>query len=226
MVDPIYSALEAAHQKLNELLAERSRIDKEIVDWKRVIDSLMAVSESDEGDPSDVEVSTLAAESSRTTIKFTDGVRMVLRQNADRTVPISVPEIRDQLINLGFNFAKYAQPLVPIHNTLKRLEEQGEVSPLKNEQGQTLGYKWISPIERALYDDTRSAAGMVQHPTKSRLSLLAELANVNIDKSKLPKNVAAAIYGSSTTDSAGNQPLADRARLADQIKAVKKREKK
>ena len=78
---------------------------------------------------------------------------MVLRQNASRDIPISVPEIREQLINLGFNFAKYAQPLVPIHNTLKRLEEQGEVSPLKNEQGQTLGYEWISPIERALNDD-------------------------------------------------------------------------
>jgi len=224
MIDPINSALEAAHQKLNKLLVERSRIDREIVDWKRVIDSLMAVSENDEGDPSDVEVSTLAAESGRTTIKFTDGVRMVLRQNANRDVPISVPEIRDQLTNLGFNFAKYAQPLVPIHNTLKRLEEQGEVSPLKNEQGQTLGYKWISPIERALYDDARSAAG-VPYPTKSRLSLLAELTKVGLDKSKLPKDVAASIYGGSVTDSPESQPPADKARLIAQIKA-NKREKK
>jgi hypothetical protein len=120
----------------------------------------LAVSENDASDPSDVELSDfIANELGTKALRFTDGVRMVLRQSASREVPISVPEIRDQLINLGFNFAKYAQPLVPIHNTLKRLEEQGEVSPIKNEQGQTLGYKWISPIERALASEgsTRTA---------------------------------------------------------------------
>lgn len=155
MADSINSALETAHQKLSQLLVERSRIDKEMVAWSRVIDSLLAVSEGDSSDPSDVQVSSLEDESGRRTIKFTDGVRMVLRQNASRDIPISVPEIRDQLMNLGFRFEKYAQPLVPIHNTLKRLVEQGEVSPIKNEQGQTIvGYKWISPIERAVSNDT------------------------------------------------------------------------
>jgi hypothetical protein len=158
MVDPINSALETAHQKLSQLLIERSKIDKEMVAWSRVIDSLLAVSEEDGSDPSDVQVSSLDVASGRKTIKFTDGVRMVLRQNASREVPISVPEIREQLINLGFQFEKYAQPLVPIHNTLKRLVEQGEVSPIKSEQGQTLGYKWISPIERALSDNVVSYA--------------------------------------------------------------------
>jgi hypothetical protein len=152
-LDPINAVLEAAHRKLSDLLSQRSSIDKEIVDWKRVIDSLLAVSEEADSDPSDVQVSAfIENEVGVKSIKFTDGVRMVLSQNASRDVPISVPEIRDQLINLGFDFAKYAQPLVPIHNTLKRLAEQGEVSPLKNEQGQILGYKWISPIERALSD--------------------------------------------------------------------------
>jgi hypothetical protein len=151
MVDPINAALETAHQKLNQLLTDRVRIDKEIVEWKQLVDSLLAVSQSDESDPSDVELGDfIARELGTKALKFTDGVRMVLSQNASRKVPISVPEIRDQLINLGFDFAKYAQQLVPIHNTLKRLEEQGEVTPLKNEEGQTLGYKWISPIERAL----------------------------------------------------------------------------
>jgi len=153
-VDPISAALEAAHQKLSDLLSERATIDKEIVDWKRVIDSLLAVSESEDTDPAVVEVSAFVeGKPGKQTVKFTDGVRMVLQQNSNREIPISVPEIRDQLTNLGFDFAKYAQPLVPIHNTMKRLEEQGEVRPLKNEMGQTLGYKWISPIERALSDD-------------------------------------------------------------------------
>jgi hypothetical protein len=147
MTDPINKALEIANNKIDELLSKRVEIDKGIVDWTRVRDSLLKVSQGESDDPSDVEVS-VVNKPERTTIRFTEGVRMVLKQNASRD--ISVPEIRDQLINLGFDFAKYAQPLVPIHNTLKRLEEQGEVKTLKNEQGQTLGYRWISTLQRAL----------------------------------------------------------------------------
>jgi hypothetical protein len=159
-VDPINAALEMAHEKLSQLLADRAKIDREIVDWKQVIDSLLAVTESEVVDPSDVEVSAFVeGKPGKQTVKFTDGVRMVLSQNANRTIPISVPEIREQLINLGFDFAKYAQPLVPIHNTLKRLKEQGEVSAVENEQGQILGYRWISPIERALNDNSFSGYG-------------------------------------------------------------------
>jgi hypothetical protein len=217
MVDSINRVLETAHQKLNQLLSDRARIDKEIVDWKRVIDSLLAVSSSDTDDPSDVEVSAFVNDKpGKTTIKFTDGVRMVLRQNANRNIPISVPDIRDQLINVGFNFAKYAQPLVPIHNTLRRLEEQGEVKPLKNEAGQTLGYTWISPIERALNEDRR---GQIT------------LRNVNhhgrVDRRSLPPDVAAALYGATVNDTPEDLSSPRRkARLAEQIRGAGSRSKK
>jgi len=157
VTDPLSIVLDKAHQKLNKLLSERAKIDNEIVKWKRLMDSLLAVTESennDDDDPSDVELQDYFANSVGTkTLKFTDGIRLILKQNASRTPPISVPEIRDQLINLGFNFAKYAQPLVPIHNTLRRLEDQGEVIPIRNDAGQIIGYTWISPIERALSAD-------------------------------------------------------------------------
>jgi hypothetical protein len=217
MVDPINHALETAHQKLNQLLSDRGRIDKEIVDWKRVIDSLLAVSASDIDDPSDVEVSAFVNDKpGKTTIKFTDGVRMVLRQNASPNMSISVPEIREQLINLGFNFAKYAQPLVPIHNTLKRLEEQGEVRPLKNEMGQTLGYTWISPIERALNDDS------------SGNLLLRNIGyHGDIDRSKLPPDIAASLYGGNAPGATKSQSLPrGRSRLAEHFRAISDRDKK
>jgi hypothetical protein len=217
MVDPINNALEAAHQKLNELLNERAKIDKEIIDWKRVIDSLLAVSASDTDDPSDVEVSAFVNDKpGKTTIKFTDGVRMVLRQNASRNMSISVPEIREQLTNLGFNFAKYAQPLVPIHNTLKRLEEQGEVRPLKNEMGQTLGYTWISPIERALNEDSTG-----------KMPLRKIGYHGEIDRSKLPPDIAASLYGDNATDATKKQSLPrGRSRLAEHFRAISDRDKK
>jgi hypothetical protein len=154
-VDPINATLELTYEKIDQLLRSRTKIDKEIIDWTILRDSLLAVLAADaesESDPSDVEISTLSEPSGRATIGFTDGIRMVLRQNANREIPISVPEVREQLINLGFKFEKYAQPLVPIHNTLKRLGDQGEVEAIKSD-GQTVGYRWISSVERALSED-------------------------------------------------------------------------
>jgi len=141
-----------ARKKLSDLLEQRAKTDQEIIKWKRVVDSLSAISGELEDDPSDVEVSALGVPSNKVKIKFTEGVRMVLQQSAyDR--PINATAVRDQLINLGFDFSKYAQPLVPIHNCLKRLHEQGEVFLIKNSEGQTTGYTWVSPLERVLNQD-------------------------------------------------------------------------
>jgi hypothetical protein len=167
MNDPLKEALVVATQKLNEFVATRAEIDRhreavdvQIVHWKQLVDSLRTVcADEDEEDPSDVEVSAFVeGKPGRQTVKFTDGVRMVLKQNRNAT--LTAPEIRNGLLNLGFQFTKYRQPLTPIHNCLKRLEDQGEAEAVKNDEGQILGYKWISPIERALDDENSYYAAL------------------------------------------------------------------
>jgi hypothetical protein len=166
--DAIKNALEEAKSKLDKLLIERKKIEEQILDWKRVIDSLCAVSE-DVGDtlPPDIEVvvkvqallpgeapsddNPKRAESPPTRISFTNAIRTILRMRELKVVP--VPEIRNELMECGFDFSKYKQKLVPVHNALKRLEEQGEVKAAKNEQGRVKGYQWIAPIERAFRDE-------------------------------------------------------------------------
>jgi hypothetical protein len=166
--DPIQAFLKEAHKKLSEATATRAELDKDyakkradsdaqILKWKRAIDGVLAVAESEQGDPADVEVSAFVdGKAGRQTIKFTDAVRLCLKQRGDK--PASAPDVRDGLINLGFDFGKYAQPLVPIHNCLKRLVEQGEAEAVKNDEGQIIGYKWISPIEQALAEEYPSYA--------------------------------------------------------------------
>jgi hypothetical protein len=162
-LDPIQAFLMAAHEALSKFTAARADLDKEyaerrasidaeILKWKRAMDSVLAVAESEQTDPADVEVSAFVdGKAGRQKIKFTDAVRMCLKQRGDK--PASAPDVRDGLINFGFDFGKYAQPLVPIHNCLKRLVEQGEAEPVKNDEGQVIGYKWISAIERALAEE-------------------------------------------------------------------------
>jgi hypothetical protein len=175
VVDTIKSALTEAKAKLDKLVEERRKIDEQIVNWKRVVDSLCAVSE-DVSDtlPPDIEVIVRAQalapfeapsdknpksmDSPSTRISFTDAIRSTLRTRELRVVP--VPEIRDELVACGFDFSKYKQKLVPIHNTLKRLEEQGEVRAVKNEQGRVKGYQWIGPIERAIKEENEFGRGV------------------------------------------------------------------
>jgi len=162
VTDPIQNALTKAKTKLDQLVSERTRIEKEIVDWKRVVDSLTAVSEEPSDElPADVNVG--AALSSLLTLKFTDGVRTVL-EAAGGT--LTAPQIRDHLVNLGFDFSKYKQELVPLHNTLKRLEEQGEVKAVRDVSDRVVRYQWIPAIQRALAE--HPLASLSRRPERFR----------------------------------------------------------
>jgi len=162
MTDPIQEALAKARTKLTELVSERTRIDKEIVDWKRVADSLTVVAEERSGElPTDLDLRVSPQIATAMKLSFTDAIRNVLQIF---NCPLAAPTIRDRLLEMGFDLSKYKQELVPIHNTLRRLEEQGEVRTVKNEQGQTVGYQWMSPLQRALaekpFDPAKTAAVM------------------------------------------------------------------
>jgi hypothetical protein len=157
VADKIKGALAEARTKLGNLMVERKRIDHEIIEWKCVVDSLSAVSEEEsEETPPDLEITASChytldptiRSSHSTRIKFTDAVREILRLQHPRV--LRVPLIRDYLIEWTYDFSKYKQELVPVHNALKRLEEQGEAKAIKDKRGRLIGYQWIEPFERAL----------------------------------------------------------------------------
>ncbi len=166
---------------MGNLMVERKKLEQEIVEWKRVVDSLSAVSEEvSENIPPDLEIISSAyysldpsiRSSHSTRIKFTDAVREILRLQHPRV--LRVPAIRDYLIDWSYDFSKYKQELVPVHNALKRLEEQGEAKAIKDKKGRLIGYQWIEPFDRAMrnndltdlarkmvFDETREATRKV-----------------------------------------------------------------
>ena len=147
------AALVEIDKKLDELLISRANVEREIVRWKQAKDGLLAVIESEESDPPDVQISGFVdGKPGLQTLKFTDAVRLILKQQAKDTY-LTAPDIRVFLLNLGFDLSAKTQPLSPIHNCLRRLSEQGEAAPLKTNEGQIIGYKWLSPIERALDEE-------------------------------------------------------------------------
>jgi len=68
---------------------------------------------------------------------ISDAIRQLL---ADSKVPMSAVEIKTALAEKGFDMDAYSSPLVVIHNTLNRLDKQGELVTVKNPAGQVVGY--------------------------------------------------------------------------------------
>jgi hypothetical protein len=70
---------------------------------------------------------------------ITDAIRQVI---AESKIPLSPVEIKAALANRGVDLSGYANPGTVIHNTLNRLEKQGELIRVQNPAGVTVAYAW------------------------------------------------------------------------------------
>jgi hypothetical protein len=141
------NALVAAGNEIQELLKTRAEIDERINQLKRTMDALAALLT-----PS---TSKRAAEGPSLDISdagISDAIRQLL--NEART-PLTPTEIRDKLMVRGVGLANYVNPLAVIHNTLKRLERQGELFCLADPVSQTVAYARVldlpSDVAAAIY---------------------------------------------------------------------------
>jgi hypothetical protein len=142
--NPFELALKEAKKSLTEALEERSAIEQRIVSLKQTIEGLSALCEP-QSDEDFVEVQEGGEPYS---FKLTDAIRLVFSGSSEPV--LTAPEIRDALVARGINLSKYKQPLVPIHNTLKRLVSQEELVEFRDDAGDLRGYRWISPLARAV----------------------------------------------------------------------------
>jgi|ERR1035441_691753 hypothetical protein len=152
---------------LKRIAKQRQQLGLQITEWEKVVNSLSVVSDdAAEELPADVTIPGSDDEGLAPTfvLTFTNGIRYILER---RDRPVTPPEIRDELIALGFDLSKYKQELVPIHNALKRLEEQGEVERVTLLKGSRVAYIWINPMERAKRE--------MQEVQKRRVTPLSEL---------------------------------------------------
>src|SRR5689334_21362106 len=148
------SALDAARKEYETLLLERQEMDQRILRLKQTIDGLSALCESDEDADAIVDVEPGLAPGY--SIGLTDAIRSILETNSNDV--LNAKEVRVILENMGVDMKKkYVQPMVPVHNTLKRLEKQGEIVSLKDDRGNVVGYRWVTPIARAMANVESSA---------------------------------------------------------------------
>jgi hypothetical protein len=146
MTDEHYKlALDKAREELTGLLTQRQEIDRRIMNVQRSIEGLAALCD-ESTDISDV-LSSISHIEVSPMVGLTAAIREILK---GARKPLAPTEVRDELTRMGFDVEKYKQEMVPIHNTLKRLEENVEIFPVKNAEGKTIAYKWIQPEARIL----------------------------------------------------------------------------
>jgi len=112
-------ALKAARTELETLLKERVETDKRISRLKQTIDGLAALC-----DETDVSAGLPFAQEPAADFGITTGIRRILSAG----MPMTATELRDALVQHGFDLNQYANEMAVIHNTIKRLQRQDEIA--------------------------------------------------------------------------------------------------
>jgi len=195
--NPFETALKQARKSLKEAYEERNAIEHRILSLKQTIDGLAALCEPEPNEEF-VQVKECHLPDGYNT-SLTGAIRRIFSESTEHM--LTPPEVRDALLAMGVNLARYKQPLVPIHNTLKRLEAQGELVPFRDDAGDLRGYRWVSPLARAVaeVDSNRPMLGLrmrrVNPGASNRLEQWLRLHETPIDADKLPSDVAAIVRG-------------------------------
>lgn len=194
------AALREARKSLDEAYEDRAAIEQRIVSLKQTIDGLTNLCEPEP-------LIQIQKRNSQTGFDFQSSFRLsyAIRQifSDSQEYMLTPTEVRDTLLRMGINLAeKYKQPLVPIHNTLKRLEAQGELVAFRDDTGDLRGYRWVSPLARAVAEVDSNhpihklKMRQVNPNASNRLEQLLRLQEIPVDPDALPPEIRGGLYGS------------------------------
>jgi len=126
--------LEMVRKELAELAVQRDSLNARIAALTRTAEGLAALCDESDHSAGLLPESNIAFIASE--IGISDAIRDILSDS-----PLSVPDIRDSLVQKGFDPGHYASILTVIHNTLRRLEKQGQAHSVTTPGG---GTKWVA----------------------------------------------------------------------------------
>jgi hypothetical protein len=134
---------ESARDRLLELLRHEKEAKEQISHWAPIVEQLARLC----GQTLDPEILSRINELKHVNdagvgqeMGLTEAIRWVFRQPL--LLPLTPTGVRDKLAEMGYDLEKYAFVMPPIHNTLKRMKEAGEIKEVDNVCG--LGKAFIS----------------------------------------------------------------------------------
>ena len=129
MSDETASALlKYARERLVELLQQETDVKGQISHWASVVEGLAKLS----GEEIEPEIASKINElqqkepvTAGLEMGLTEAIRWVFKQPL--LLPLTPTQVRDHLAQMGYDLEKYAHVMPPIHNTLKRMRDAGEI---------------------------------------------------------------------------------------------------
>ncbi|HXO39023.1 MAG TPA: hypothetical protein VN872_10310 [Candidatus Acidoferrum sp.] len=126
---------ESARERLKELIRQEAEIKDQISHWGPVVEQLARLS----GETLDADIAIRINELKHAEagggagagqeMGLTEAIRWVFRQPL--LLPLTPTQVRDRMAEMGYDLDKYKHVMPPIHNTLKRMKEAGEIKEVE-----------------------------------------------------------------------------------------------
>jgi len=136
---------ESARERLKELLRQEIEIKEQISHWGPIVEQLARLT-GETLDPDIVNRINELNQSEASTqgvgeeMGLTEAIRWVFRQPL--LLPLTPTQVRDRMAEMGYDLDKYKHVMPPIHNTLKRMKEAGEIKEVEGVGG--IGRAFVS----------------------------------------------------------------------------------
>ena len=134
---------ESARDRLQELLRQETEIKEQVSHWGPIVERLSKLA----GETLEPEIASrineLNQENQATAgqeMGLTEAIRWVFRQPL--LLPLTPTQVRDRMAEMGYDLSKYKHVMPPIHNTLKRMKEAGEIKEVEGLGG--IGRAFVS----------------------------------------------------------------------------------
>jgi len=136
---------ESARDRLKELLGQEIEAKEQISHWGPIVEQLARLT-GETIDPdiasriNELKQNEASAQGSGAEMGLTEAIRWVFRQPL--LLPLTPTQVRDRMAEMGFDISKYKFVMPPIHNTLKRMKEAGEIREVEGVGG--IGRAYVS----------------------------------------------------------------------------------
>jgi hypothetical protein len=124
---------ESARDRLKDLLRQETETKDQISHWGPIVERLARLSgetvepeiASRINELKQAEAGEAGASGAGQEMGLTEAIRWVFRQPL--MLPLTPTQVRDRMAEMGYDLSKYKHVMPPIHNTLKRMKEAGEI---------------------------------------------------------------------------------------------------
>ena len=136
---------ESARDRLKELLRQEIEVKDQISHWGPIVEQLGRLT----GETLDPDIASrinelkqdeASATGAGQEMGLTEAIRWVFRQPL--VLPLTPTQVRDRMAEMGYDLSKYKFVMPPIHNTLKRMKEAGEIREVEGVGG--IGKAYVS----------------------------------------------------------------------------------